>query len=167
MLKALDEFNNFEILLAAAPTIETELYLTFLDKYQNVKIINNDTYNLLNQADLAIVTSGTATLETALFKVPQVVCYKSSWISYQIAKQLIKVKYISLVNLILDKECVKELIQNDLTPKNIAKEISKILDPIVKKNTLNDYEILEKKCGGIGASKITANKMLKTIKQLR
>ena len=133
---------------------------------QNIKIIYKDTYNILNQSSCAIVTSGTATLETALFKVPQVVCYKSSWISYQIAKKLIKVKYISLVNLILNKEAVKELIQNDLTPKKIKLELDLILNSSKRESILECYNNLEEKCGGIGASKITANEMLKTI-QLR
>ena len=103
-------------------------------------------------------------METALFKVPQVVCYKSSWISYQIAKKLIKVKFISLVNLILDKEAVKELIQDDLTPEMIKKELDLILNSPKRNSMLADYELLEKMCGGKGASRITANEMLKTIR---
>ena len=98
-------------------------YKLFTDRYPNVSIAKNKTYDLLLQAKAALVTSGTATLETALFGVPEVVCYKGSPISYQIAKRVIKVKYISLVNLIMDKPVVKELIQNELTVENLKKGI--------------------------------------------
>ena len=166
MISALEDLKNFQIVVAAAPSTDNNIYNSILGKYDGIKIIENDTYNLLNQAKLALVTSGTATLETALFKVPQVVCYKSSRISYLIAKKLIKVKYISLVNLILDKECVKELIQSDLTTKNIKIELNKLSNPDCKTKILKDYESLAEKCGGVGASKITATLMLKTIKSL-
>ena len=164
MLKAVESLKDYQVIIAAAPAINQELYAKFIAKKNNVKIIYKDTYNILNQSKCAIVTSGTATLETALFKVPQVVCYKSSWISYQIAKKLIKVKFISLVNLILDKEAVKELIQDDLTPEMIKKELDLILNSPKRNSMLADYELLEKMCGGKGASRITANEMLKTIR---
>jgi lipid-A-disaccharide synthase len=102
------------------------------------------------------VTSGTATLETALLKVPQVVCYKGNWISYQIAKRIITLEYISLVNLIMEKEVVKELIQNELTAKNLKAELHKILDGPARKAQLVEYEKLEKKLGGKGASEKAA-----------
>ena len=117
----------------------------------------------LNNSNVALVTSGTATLETAFFKVPQVVCYKSSWFSYSIAKTFIKVKYISLVNLILNKICVKELIQNDLNKLNLSKELSELKKVDYIENIKNDYLILLKKCSGIGVSKNIAKSMLKTI----
>src|ERR671927_1041987 len=98
-----------------------------LKPYTNVSSVRNETYKLLLNAKAALVTSGTATLETALFAVPEVVCYKGSNISYQIAKRLIKIKYISLVNLIMDKLVVKELIQNELTVKNLEQELFAIL----------------------------------------
>src|SRR5919205_4642864 len=98
-----------------------------LKPYTNVSSVRNETYKLLLNAKAALVTSGTATLETALFGVPEVVCYKGSNISYQIAKRLVKIKYISLVNLIMDKPVVKELIQNELTIENIKAELAKIL----------------------------------------
>ena len=94
---------------------------------------------LLLEADAALVTSGTATLETALFGVPQVVCYKGNPLSYQIAKRLVKVKYISLVNLIMDREVVKELIQDALTPENLSRELSAILEPAVAERMRSDY----------------------------
>lgn len=163
MLKAVEELKDYQVIIAAAPSISEDLYGQYIAGRKNIKIIYKDTYNILNQSVAAIVTSGTATLETALFKVPQVVCYKSSWISYQIAKKLIKVKYISLVNLILDKEVVNELIQNNLTPKNIKLELDLILNSPKRESILESYNLLEERCGGIGASKITANEMFKTI----
>lgn len=122
MLEAAKSFSNHQILIAGAPNISLEFYKSIAGS-SKIQVIQNDTYNLLNNSDLAMVTSGTATLETALFKVPEVVCYKGSSISYQIAKRLIKVKYISLVDLIMDQLVVTELIQNDLTPKNIIREL--------------------------------------------
>ncbi len=163
MLNALSNFDKYQVVIACAPSINIEYYQSMIIDHPNVKLIKNDTYNLLNQSFAAIVTSGTATLETALFNVPQVVCYKSSWISYQIAKKLIKVKFISLVNLILDKECVKELIQNDLNEKKLNLEVEKILKVTNRDKIIKDYLELKNICGGVGASKITANEMLKTI----
>ncbi|TWP29679.1 hypothetical protein ETU08_07505 [Apibacter muscae] len=129
-----------------------------------MKIITNQTYQLLQLSEVALVTSGTATLETALLKVPQVVCYKGSKISYFIAKRLIKhIKYISLVNLIMDKEIVKELIQNELTPFNLKKELSKILEPKHRSNLIFQYDQLQKKLGESGASKRTAYLIYKTL----
>ena len=129
----------------------------------NVKIIYGDTYNLLNNSIRALVTSGTATLESAFFNVPQIVCYKTSWLSYVIAKSLVKIKYISLVNLIMDKEVVKELIQNDLNVINLTNELNNILNEESQKVIYEDYADLVNICGGSGASRLTANEMLKTI----
>ena len=116
MLEASKNFAGYSFILAKAPSVDDEFYEPFLQGYQNVEVISNDTYSLLMKATAAIVTSGTATLETALFGVPEIVCYKASAISYEIAKRLVKLKFICLVNLIMDKEVVKELIQNELTP---------------------------------------------------
>ena len=115
MLSVSTDFEEYEFVIAGAPSLEKEFYTPFL-KEGNVKFIQNKTYDLLSIASAALVTSGTATLETALFKVPQVVCYRANWVSYQIAKRIITLEYISLVNLIMQKEVVPELIQNDLTP---------------------------------------------------
>ena len=112
----------------------------------------------------ALVTSGTATLETALFKVPEVVCYKGGWVSYQIAKRIITLKYISLVNLIMDREVVKELIQDEFNTQNLKKELSKILDSATRQQILKDYEELEERLGGEGASKKTAKLIVNSIK---
>lgn len=155
MLSVVDDFPDYQFVIAGAPSQEYDFYKTFITK-NNIKFISNKTYDLLKMAHAALVTSGTATLETALFKVPEVVCYKGSWISYQIAKRIITLKYISLVNLIMDKEVVTELIQDACNTKNIKKELTKILDPEYRKQLLKDYDALEQKLGGTGASEKTA-----------
>jgi len=116
----------------------------------------------LSISNAALVTSGTATLETALFKVPEVVCYKGNAISYQIGKRLVKnIKYISLVNLILDKESVTELIQDDFNEQRLEDELFKILDPKHREKVFDDYYELEQKLGGKGASENTAKLIIK------
>lgn len=128
MLNASKYFSNYRFIIAQAPGQNKEMYDQFINTYNNVELAKpGQTYSLLAQSKAALVTSGTATLETALFGVPEVVCYKGSSLSYQIAKRLIKIKYISLVNLIMDKPVVKELIQHDLTADNIKKELNDIL----------------------------------------
>lgn len=140
MLKASKNFPDHEFIIAQAPSIEDEFYTGFTENYKNVKTIRNDTYSLLMKSVAALVTSGTATLETALFGVPQVVCYKAGNISYQIARWLVKLKFISLVNLIMEKEVVKELIQKDLTVSKITLELKAILfDSNKKKKIKEDY----------------------------
>ncbi|MEN9952279.1 MAG: hypothetical protein RLZZ520_547 [Bacteroidota bacterium] len=134
MLESSNDFPDTLFVVAQAPGISDEFIASFTDKYNNVKVIKNKTYDLLSIADAALVTSGTATLETALFRVPEIVCYKGSPISYAIAKQLIKVKYISLVNLIMDQAIVKELIQHELTGVNIKKELNELLYNEDRKN---------------------------------
>jgi lipid-A-disaccharide synthase len=129
-----------------------------------VKFISNKTYDLLSISSAALVTSGTATLETALFKVPQVVCYKGSVISYQIAKRIITLKYISLVNLIMDKEVVRELIQDDFNKKRLKEELHTILNTKKRETLFMDYFELEKKLGGKGASEKTASLIFETLK---
>jgi lipid-A-disaccharide synthase len=127
MLGVSKYFPDYQFVVAQAPAVENEFYKTFTDQYPNVSIAKNKTYDLLLQARAALVTSGTATLETALFGVPEVVCYKGSPVSYQIAKRVIKVKFISLVNLIMDKLVVKELIQTELTVENLKTELNDLL----------------------------------------
>ncbi|MFK8037034.1 MAG: lipid-A-disaccharide synthase [Crocinitomicaceae bacterium] len=153
MLAAAKAFNNYQVIIAGAPNKDKSFYHDIIGN-EHTTIIENDTYNLLNSANLAMVTSGTATLETALFKVPQVVCYKANGVSYQIAKRLVKVKYISLVNLIMDKSVVAELIQDELTVSNIITELRKLENDNVE--ILLDYHNLEKILGGGGASKKVA-----------
>ena len=143
-------------MVAQAPGLDDAFYAPFLSAYQNVSTVRNQTYDLLLKASAALVTSGTATLETALFAVPEVVCYKGSSISYQIAKRLIKIKYISLVNLIMDKLVVKELIQDEMTTANLVKELSLLLsDDSRKKELQKDYAALKEllSAGGNASAK--------------
>lgn len=163
MLSLVNSYPDYQFVIAGAPSQDYEFYLPFI-KASNVKFISNKTYDLLSVSTAALVTSGTATLETALFKVPQVVCYKGSAISYQIAKRIITLKYISLVNLIMDKQVVKELIQNDFNTKNLKRELDIILDPYERTKFFIDYYELEKTLGGKGASEKTAKLIFKALK---
>ncbi len=163
MLSVVDNFSDYQFVIAGAPSQEFEFYYQFLTT-KNVKFISNKTYDLLSHATAALVTSGTATLETALFKVPEVVCYKGNTISYQIAKQVVKLKYISLVNLIMDAEVVTELIQENCNTKMIAKELQKILLPANREQLLLQYNLLESKLGGQGASRKTAKLIIDDLK---
>jgi lipid-A-disaccharide synthase len=163
MLSVTNDFPDYQFVIAGAPSQEYSFYEPFLGN-KNVKFIANKTYDLLNHSTAALVTSGTATLETALFKVPEVVCYKGSWASYQIAKRIITLKYISLVNLIMDKEVVTELIQDDCNAKNIKIELQKILNPEHRIQLLHNYDVLEQMLGGIGASAKTAKLIVSDIR---
>ena len=163
MLSIVDDFKDYQFVIAGAPSQEFSFYEQFLIN-KNVKFISNKTYDLLSNATAALVTSGTATLETALFKVPEVVCYKGGWASYQIAKRVITLKYISLVNLIMDAEVVTELIQDDCNSKRIKEVLLKILEPNHRKELLANYDILEHKLGGIGASEKTAKLIVKDLR---
>ena len=155
MLSVVNDFPDYQFVIAGAPSQEYSFYVPFL-KTKNSHFISNKTYDLLSISTAALVTSGTATLETALFKVPEVVCYKGSWTSYQIAKRIVTLKYISLVNLIMDMEVVTELIQDNCTSKNIKTELQKLLEPNYRKQVLENYNALEKQLGGSGASEKTA-----------
>ena len=163
MLGIVDNFPEYQFAIAGAPGQEFDFYQQFLTK-KSIHFIANKTYDLLSVSHAALVTSGTATLETALFKVPEVVCYKGSWASYQIAKRIITLKYISLVNLIMDKQVVTELIQDDLNPKRLSEELSKILEPKNRLQLLDDYDELERKLGGIGASQKAASLIVASLK---
>jgi lipid-A-disaccharide synthase len=143
MLQAAAAFPQYQFILAKAPGQEDAFYDELLAGHSNVSSVRNQTYHLLSAATAALVTSGTATLETALFGVPQIVCYKGSSISYQIARRVIKVKYISLVNLIMNKEVVKELIQDQMNEKNIIHELTQILNNEERINEIKkDYAAL-------------------------
>ncbi|WP_029037784.1 lipid-A-disaccharide synthase [Salinimicrobium xinjiangense] len=155
MLSVTDDFKDYQFVIAGAPSQEEEFYRPFIKK-KNVHLVMNRTYDVLEISTAALVTSGTATLETALLKVPEVVCYKGNFISYQIAKRIINLEYISLVNLIMDREVVKELIQNEFNHKNLKKELTKILSEEQRKKIFADYLELEQKLGGKGASENTA-----------
>ncbi len=159
MLEVSVHFPQYQFVVAKAPGLEDSFYEKLLNKYKNVTSINNQTYQLLSCASAALVTSGTATLETALFGVPEIICYKGSNISYQIAKRLIKIKFIGLVNLIMEKEVVKELIQDELTVENISKELNLLMNNEERKNKIKeDYALLKNLLSKGGpASKNAAN----------
>jgi len=161
MLDVVSNFKDYQIIIAGAPNKSINYYekiiLSNKESRSSIKVICNQTYDILRISSAAIVTSGTATLETALFKVPQVVCYKTSMISYLIGRLLIhNLKFISLVNIILDKHIVKELIQNNCNKDNLVIELQKILNKSDRSLMLKEYELLHKKLGGKGASKKTA-----------
>ena len=143
MLSVTPHFPNYTFMVAQAPGQDAPFYNRFLMGYANVTLIKNSTYDLLSIANAALVTSGTATLETALFKVPEVVCYKTSKFSYQIAKWLVKIKFISLVNLIMDKEIVQEIIQEDLTEQHLTTALRNITENEAKrKEVMDNYQML-------------------------
>lgn len=162
MLSVKQDFPDYQFVIAGAPSLPDAFYAPFLagDK---VGYVSNKTYTLLSHSHAALVTSGTATLETALFGIPQVVCYKGNWISYQIAKRIITLDFISLVNLIMDREVVKELIQNELTTNNLRAELLKIVDGPDRKRILEDYQTLRKKLGGKGASQLAAQLIVENV----
>jgi lipid-A-disaccharide synthase len=162
MLEVSKSLPDCQFVVAQAPGQEDSFYKEMLAPYKNVSAVSNQTYALLRTASAALVTSGTATLETALFKVPEVVCYKGSNISYQIARRVIKVKYISLVNLIMDRPVVKELIQNELTPLNILTELNGLLHCDNRKKELAaDYaQLHELLSAGGNASANAAEKII-------
>ncbi len=149
------EAQGMNWVIAGAPSQDAEFYESVAGQ-KDLPLIFGKTYEILEVADAALVTSGTATLETALFEVPEVVCYKGSTISYQIAKRLVKIAYISLVNLVMDGEVVKELIQGEFNYKNLRKELQKCLEPEARARMLKDYSDLKKKLGGPGASERAA-----------
>ena len=163
MLSMVDEFSEYQFVIAGAPSQKIELYKEIIGSKENISIVFAKTYPLLLNSHAGLITSGTATLETALFKVPQVVCYKANPISYRIAKRLVKIKFISLVNLIMDKEIVKELIQHDLTKEKLKEELNKIIDGENRKKLLNEYEALSHKLGGVGASEKTAQLIIEDL----
>lgn len=158
-------FNDHQFVIAAAPGLDGAYFNEFLDQLPKdeppFRIIKGRTYDLLQLAKAAMVTSGTATLETALFRVPEVVCYKGSYFSYQIARRLIKVDYISLVNLIMDRKVVTELIQNDFKEDLLKVELGKLLENEKSRaQMIDNFDELIKKLGGGGASKKAAEIIL-------
>ncbi len=163
MLSLVDDFSDYQFVIAGAPSQDFSFYQSIIGS-KKVAFIDNKTYDLLSVSFAALVTSGTATLEATLFKVPQVVCYKGSNISYQIAKRIITLKFISLVNLIMDREVVKELIQGDFTKKNLSNELKKILDENQRVKLFEAYYELEQKLGGKGASENTAKSIVAHLK---
>jgi len=161
MLELSKHFLNYQFIVAKAPGTHDDFYNSLLKNYANVSSVSDKTYELLMQADAALVTSGTATLETALFNVPEVVCYKGSFLSYQIGKRLVNVKYISLVNLIMDKLVVKELIQDELTINNLELELQQLLTNEVRISALKkDYSDLRNLLGEKGEASAKAARLI-------
>lgn len=161
MLKAAQQFPDYQVALAMAPSQDEKFYRS-ISNLDNLVLISSKTYDLLEISDMALVTSGTATLEAALFKVPQVVCYKGNWLSYWIARRLIKVSYISLVNLIMNKELVKELIQGRFNSRNLVEELNRLKQGAG--GIISEYENLRSILGGGGASARAADLILKELR---
>ncbi|MCK5823440.1 MAG: lipid-A-disaccharide synthase [Bacteroidales bacterium] len=167
MLKIVDYYKDYQFVIAAAPSIEEEFYQQFIND-KNVKIIFGQTYQIVQQSVAALVTSGTATLETALLSTPQVVCYKfkGGKYAYLLAKKFLKVKYVSLANLIMNNEIIKELIQHNLNIKNLKIELDNILfDKTYRQKMLDNYKTLKNKMGKSGASDRVAGLIVSSLKE--
>ena len=161
MLSVRPFFPEYQFVIAGAPSLPQEFYQRYVD--ENVHFVSNKTYDLLRCSRAALVTSGTATLETALLNIPEVVCYKSSTISYEIGKRVVKnIEYISLVNLIMNREVVKELIQKDLNTANLVEQLQLVLGGN-RDRILADYEELRTVLGGSGASDQAAELVISAV----
>jgi lipid-A-disaccharide synthase len=160
-----EKFTDYQFVVAGISAHSMAFYQKFL-KAPNVKLIFEQTYALLYNSDAALVASGTATLETALIGTPQIVCYRAGTLSYFIAKQLVDIKYISLVNLVMDKQIVRELIQSDFNVDSITTELNTLLSDLKKRNEmLRNYDLLKEKLGGVGASENAAEEIVKFLNQ--
>lgn len=155
--------KNYQFYIAAPDHLQLSVYHTYISGHPNVHLIQGKNYDLLSHVNLAIVSSGTATLEVALFDVPQVVCYQTNNISYRIAKKLVKTKFISLVNLIGEKEIVKELIQNDFNLENLNSTITRLLDKTSRTDLLQDYKSIRTKISNESASENASRVILKEL----
>ncbi len=161
MLQVVRHFPDYQFVVAGSETVDERLYDQFTN--DTVKVVFGRTYDILNNATAALVTSGTATLETALFKVPQVVCYKPGFVTYHLLKRIISIKYICMVNLILDRMSVQELIEGDLNETRMVNELNTVLQPETRDRMLKDYDELEAKLGGGGASEKVAELMIEDL----
>lgn len=164
MISVAKDFPDYQFVVAVAPSVPKSFFRELIGQ-ADVKLVSGATHDLLHNAYAGLITSGTATLETALLDVPEVVCYKGSNISYQIAKRIVNVQYISLVNLIMNREVVKELIQKDMNRKKLAGSLQNILDIETRKRIFGDYKLLREKLGGTGASETAAQLMVDRLKQ--
>ena len=162
MLTVIDHFPDHQFVIAGSETIDEALYEQYTKG--RVKVIFNRTYGVLNNAKAALVTSGTATLETALFRVPQVVCYKPGWLTFHVLRYVISIKYICMVNLILDRKAVEELVESRLNEKQLVAELNHILETDTHKRLMADYDELEQKLGGTGASERVAQLMMEDLR---
>jgi len=161
MLTQVAHFPDYQFIVAGAPSIPDSFYKDLVGN-NPVKIIPNKTHELLQHAHAALVTSGTATLETALIGIPEVLCYKGNRISYEIAKRIVDIKYIGLVNLIMDKKVVTELIQQELNEQNLKDELENILHGEGRKEMLQSYQDLKESLGAGGASERAAEIVINT-----
>ncbi len=162
MITATEKYSDYQLVIAGAPSIDSSFYAPYLN--DRVAIVYNQTYDVLHQSTAAVVCSGTATLETALFKIPQVCGYVANEITYQIAMKVIRVPYISLVNLCLNRECIKELLQRQFNAHNLTTELDSILPGgNNRQRMLNDYAELEKILGGVGASSRAAASIIELV----
>jgi lipid-A-disaccharide synthase len=162
MLSIIPDFPEYQFVIAAVSSLPDTTYQAS-KSMRDVQIIVDDVSLILRYSKAALVASGTATLETALMGIPQVVCYRGGWLNYFLAKKLIKVKYISLVNLILDRPLVKELIQDEFERSSITKELAQVLDPLHQKHLAIGYQALKDKLGNLGASHRAADKIFRSI----
>jgi lipid-A-disaccharide synthase len=160
MLSITNDFPDYQFVIGGATSLQPEFYQPFLRAYPKVELVTGATYDLLQKSCAALVKSGTSTLETALLDVPQVVCYAGSTISYEIARRLVKVKYISLVNLIADRPLVQELIQHNLNRNNLKAALEEILSPAKRTEIRSGYADLRHLLGDGGASRRAARSIL-------
>jgi lipid-A-disaccharide synthase len=170
MLEVVPHFPGYQFVIAGAPAQEPAFYQNIIAQAQaaamDVKLISNQTYPLLSHAEAALVTSGTATLETALLGVPQVVCYRGSRLSYLIARRLVQVPFIALANLIAGREVVKELIQDEFNAANLRQELTRLLDPAQRTRIQEGYRLIRDKLGQPGASTRTASLIVARLRDL-
>ena len=164
MIKVIPHFPQYQFVIAGVSSLDKDVYLRWMGD-ADVRWVENQTYALLQNSSAALVTSGTATLETALLAVPEVVCYKANRLSYLIAKSLVKVRFISLVNLVMNREVVKELIQDDFNEENLTRELERLLkDPKKQRQLLEDLDVLRNRLGNEGASEKAADVIISMIK---
>ncbi len=163
MMKVATDFKDYRFVIAAAPSLDLSIYES-IKLQNNVEIVQGKTYEILASCEAALVTSGTATLEAAILDVPQVVCYKTSSFSYQLGKRLVKVPYISLVNLIMNRPIVTELVQQECNYRKMGQELRNILREENRRGLLEEYQLLRRKLGGKGASKKAADIVFETVK---
>ena len=152
LLAVVDQLPDYQFVLAGAPGLEAAFYDPWVQAHDAVTLVQQQTYDLLAHSHAALVTSGTATLETALFGVPQVVCYRAGALLYAVAKRLIQVPYIALVNLIADGPLVPELVQHDLTPDQLLQQLRPLLDGPARTALLEGYAALRQQLGPRGAA---------------
>ena len=167
MIRAASSFHNdYQLVLAGAPGIDEAYYRQFIEG-TGVRLVMNQTYSLLSRAHAALVTSGTATLETALFGVPQVVCYETPlpWLIGYLKKKVLKVKYVSLVNLIADREVVVELVADSFSEDNIRTQLARVLDGPARQQMLSDYEQVARLLGKNNAPDEAARIMIELLEK--